>query len=59
MVYKAVHKMSQELRAIKIINKAGVSIENEAKIVSEINILKQMVRFFGITIGSPKHCKAI
>ena len=52
MVYKAVHKLTQDTRAIKFIDKSAVSSEKENKLLQEINILKQLVllNFYDIRI---------
>jgi len=42
-VYKAIHKITKEERAIKVLNKSVLSLEDEERIMQEINILKQMV----------------
>ena len=42
-VYKAVHKLTQDQRAVKIISKANVSHEKEVKLMQEMNILKELV----------------
>ena len=43
IVYKAVHKTTGELRAIKFIDKSAVSAEKESKLLQEITILKKLV----------------
>ena len=50
IVYKAVHKMSKDIRAIKFISKSAVSGAEEAKLLYEINILKQLVTLL-VTLG--------
>ncbi len=46
VVYKAVHKLTQEKRAIKFIDRSAVSAEEEAKLLQEIEILRQLVLTF-------------
>jgi len=41
-VRKCLHKETKALRAVKIINKKYLAEEEKAKLLSEINILKQM-----------------
>ena len=41
-VYKAVHKTTNEIRAIKFIDKANVPKEREHELFSEIKVLKEM-----------------
>ena len=43
IVYKAVHKVSQDKRAIKFIDRSSVSAAEEAKLLQEISILRQLV----------------
>jgi len=43
LVYKAVHKLTQDIRAIKFIDKSAVDPEKETKLLQEIDILKQLV----------------
>ncbi len=43
IVYKAVHKVTGESRAIKFIDKTVVGAEKESKLLQEINILKKLV----------------
>jgi len=45
IVYKAVHKITQEKRAIKFIDRSAVTPEEEAKLMQEIAILRQLVYF--------------
>ena len=42
-VYKACHRISKDIRAVKIIEKKTVSNEERIKLMREIEILKQMV----------------
>ena len=46
IVYKAIHKISQEKRAIKFIDRASVTSEQEAKLFQEIEILRQLVLLY-------------
>lgn len=41
-VYKAIHKKSGEVRAIKLIDKQNVPREKEGELFSEIKVLKEM-----------------
>ena len=43
MVYKAIHKKTKETRAIKMIMKESTAKEEEEKLMSEINVLKELV----------------
>jgi len=43
IVYKAVHKTTNEIRAVKFITKSAVSNDKVTKLIQEINILKKMV----------------
>lgn len=42
VVYKAIHKASKSKRAIKLINKENVKVENEGELFSEIKVLKEL-----------------
>ncbi len=42
-VFKGVHRITQEVRAIKRINKSAVDAVKTAKLMQEIEILKQLV----------------
>eukprot|EP00826_Nyctotherus_ovalis_P011707 TRINITY_DN1304_c0_g2_i7.p1 TRINITY_DN1304_c0_g2~~TRINITY_DN1304_c0_g2_i7.p1 ORF type:complete len:140 (+),score=30.96 TRINITY_DN1304_c0_g2_i7:122-541(+) len=44
VVYEAIHKETGQKRAIKYISRSSASLEDEVKILKEIQILKQMVR---------------
>jgi len=46
LVYKVRHKKTKEIRAIKMIMKESASKEEEERLFSEINVLKELV-FFG------------
>jgi hypothetical protein len=43
VVYKAVHKASKDIRAVKLIEKASVSPDKQTKLFQEIAILKKLV----------------
>ena len=43
MVYKALHKATNELRAIKFIDRSAVSQEYASNLLQEIDILKKLV----------------
>jgi calcium-dependent protein kinase len=43
IVYKAVHKATSELRAIKFIDRSAVSQEFTTNLLQEIDILKKLV----------------
>ncbi len=43
MVYKAIHKKTKEVRAVKMIMKDNASNSEEAKITDEIKVLKGLV----------------
>ena len=43
MVYKAIHKSSKNVRAIKEIKRDCISEESEKELMNEINILKTLV----------------
>ncbi len=59
-MYKAIHKVSQEKRAIKFIDRSAVSASEEAKLMQEISILRQLVLFLPITIiGPPAHRETV
>ena len=45
VVYKALHKVSKEMRAIKFIDRTSVNTEEEKKLMQEIEILRQLVLY--------------
>ncbi len=42
-MYKALHKDTKEVRAIKLVDKRHISRAHEATLRHEINVLKQLV----------------
>ena len=51
-VFKGLHKITKEIRAIKSIDKANVDQEAEAKLFEEIAILKELVlSFFALILS--------
>jgi serine/threonine protein kinase len=45
-VYKAIHKPTSILRAIKAMNKEYISPAERRKLLNEVNIMKNLVRYF-------------
>ena len=43
MVYKAVHKLSGDLRAVKVVDKAMMNQKQEEQLYQEFNILRALV----------------
>ena len=55
-VRKCYNRETGALRAVKIINKKYLEEEEKAKLLNEVDVLRQMVNiFFFIIIGSPKY----
>ena len=48
VVYRALNKITKEQRAIKFIIKSAVSRKDEVKLMTEINILKEIVLYHEI-----------
>ena len=57
IVYKAIHKSTHNVRAIKKIMKGRRTKEVEKTLLQEIAILKSIVTFQKKVLGSSKHCE--
>lgn len=45
-VRKAIHKKTNQERAVKIINKSSTTKEDQEKLINEVNILRELVIIF-------------